>query len=165
LALSLLIVPTWSLLTEADYFYNKERLLVIAHRGSSGHFPEHTIGAYTDAYVGGADFVELDLQITSDGILVAQHDPTLKETTNIEMYEMFQLRKFKRKVISGKIFTNDFLLHDFTLTELKMLQKRQRFDNRSPFMNDMFTFMSLEGVIRHMFMLKDDMPRAISSDV
>jgi glycerophosphoryl diester phosphodiesterase len=73
-----------SLLSEAKYFYNFDRPIVVAHRGSSGHFPEESIGAFTDAYLGGADFVELDLQISQDGILVAMHDPTLKGSTNIE---------------------------------------------------------------------------------
>ena len=55
-----------AVLTDASYFYDSERPLVVAHRGASGHFPEHSIAGYTDAYFGGADFIELDLQITSD---------------------------------------------------------------------------------------------------
>ena len=72
--LAILSALAESKLTTAQYFYNKERPLVISHRGSFGHFPEHSLGGYVDAYYGGADFIELDLQITKDGQLVAQHD-------------------------------------------------------------------------------------------
>ena len=73
-ALAALSTMTEAKITTAPYFYNKDRPLVISHRGSSGHFPEHSLGGYVDAYYGGADFIELDLQITKDGQLVAQHD-------------------------------------------------------------------------------------------
>ena len=48
-------------LTEAPYFYNKDRPLVVSHRGSTGHFPEHTAPGYADAFYNGADFIELDV--------------------------------------------------------------------------------------------------------
>jgi len=58
-------------MTDASYFYRTDRPLLISHRGSFGHFPEHSLGGYTDAYYGGADYIELDLQITKDGHLIA----------------------------------------------------------------------------------------------
>ena len=70
-------------LTYAKYFYRADRPMLIAHRGSHGHFPEHSLGGYADAYYSGADFIEVDLQITKDGFLVAQHDTYLDNTTNI----------------------------------------------------------------------------------
>jgi glycerophosphoryl diester phosphodiesterase len=57
-----------------------ERPLVIAHRGASGHAPEHTVAAYDLAVAMGADFLEPDLQMTADGVLVAFHDATLDRT-------------------------------------------------------------------------------------
>lgn len=63
--------------TKASYFYRRDRPLVIAHRGSAGHFPEHSLGSYSDAFFGGADFIEVDLQVTKDGHLVAHHDAEL----------------------------------------------------------------------------------------
>ena len=48
-------------LSEATYLYNKDHPLVIAHRGSTGHFPEHSLAGYADAVYNGADYVELDL--------------------------------------------------------------------------------------------------------
>lgn len=52
----------------------------IGHRGASGHAPEHTIPAYDLAKKMGADYIEQDLQLTRDGVLVALHDETLDRT-------------------------------------------------------------------------------------
>src|SRR3954451_16340641 len=57
---------------------------LIAHRGASAYAPEHTIAAYTKAIEQGADFVEQDLAVTRDGVLVCIHDLTLERTTNVE---------------------------------------------------------------------------------
>ena len=54
--------------------------VTIAHRGASGSAPEHTFAAYDRALDLGADYIELDLQQTSDGALVALHDETLERT-------------------------------------------------------------------------------------
>jgi len=52
-----------------------KRPLLIAHRGASGYAPEHTLAGYQLAIEQGADFVEQDLQVTKDGILICLHDP------------------------------------------------------------------------------------------
>jgi glycerophosphoryl diester phosphodiesterase len=57
------------------------RVLNIAHRGAAGHAPEHTIAAYDLALEMGADYIEHDLHLTSDGALVAIHDASLYRTT------------------------------------------------------------------------------------
>lgn len=57
--------------------------LVIAHRGASGHLPEHTLEAYTAAYFMGADMIEPDLVATRDGHLVCVHDLNLEEVTDV----------------------------------------------------------------------------------
>lgn len=54
--------------------------LTIAHRGASALAPEHTFAAYDLAVAQGADYIELDLQMTSDGTLVALHDHSLERT-------------------------------------------------------------------------------------
>ncbi|WP_342513062.1 glycerophosphodiester phosphodiesterase family protein [Sporosarcina sp. FSL K6-1522] len=48
--------------------------LVIAHRGASAYAPDHTLISYDMAVRMGADYIELDLQMTKDGKLVALHD-------------------------------------------------------------------------------------------
>ena len=55
-------------------------VLNIGHRGASGYAPEHTIPAYDLALAQGADYIEQDLQLTKDGVLVAMHDDTLDRT-------------------------------------------------------------------------------------
>ena len=75
-----------ALMTDAAYFYRTDRPMVVGHRGSFGHFPEHSLGGYEDAYFGGTDYIEMDLQLTKDGQLAAQHDPYLDVTTDVAQY-------------------------------------------------------------------------------
>jgi glycerophosphoryl diester phosphodiesterase len=55
-------------------------VLNIGHRGASGYAPEHTIPSYDLALEQGADYIEIDLQMTADRVLVAMHDETLDRT-------------------------------------------------------------------------------------
>jgi glycerophosphoryl diester phosphodiesterase len=55
-------------------------VLNIGHRGASAYAPEHTFAAYDLALEQGADYIEVDLQMTADGVLVAMHDKTLNRT-------------------------------------------------------------------------------------
>lgn len=60
---------------------------LIAHRGASGYAPEHTPAAYRLAMQQHADFVEPDLAVTKDNVLICLHDDSLARTTNIaEVY-------------------------------------------------------------------------------
>lgn len=81
--------------------------IVIAHRGASGYLPEHTLAAYELAVRMGADFIEPDLQLTSDGQLVAMHDTTLTRTTNVST--LFAPRN------------GGYRVEDFSLAEIKTL--------------------------------------------
>ncbi|MED2840121.1 glycerophosphodiester phosphodiesterase [Bacillus wiedmannii] len=54
----------------------------IAHRGASAYAPEHTIAAYKLGQQLRGDYIEIDLQMTKDGHLVAMHDETVNRTTN-----------------------------------------------------------------------------------
>ena len=56
----------------------RPRMLVIGHRGARAVAPENTIAAFETAMRGGADWLELDLNVTRDGVLVVSHDPELK---------------------------------------------------------------------------------------
>src|SRR5260221_5607140 len=55
----------------------------IAHRGASGYAPEHTLASYKLAMEQKADFVEPDLAVTKDNVLICLHDDTLEPTTNV----------------------------------------------------------------------------------
>ena len=57
------------------------RLSVIAHRGFASHFPENTMPAFSNAIGAGADAIEMDVQVSSDGVLFCIHDTTVDRTT------------------------------------------------------------------------------------
>jgi glycerophosphoryl diester phosphodiesterase len=77
---------------------SEHKVLVIAHRGASGHAPENTLAAFKRAIALGATFIETDLQLSRDTRFVAIHDDTVNRTTNGH----------------GKV-------HDLTLNELRRL--------------------------------------------
>jgi glycerophosphoryl diester phosphodiesterase len=96
----------------------------VAHRGASAYAPEHTIAAYRLALEQGADFVEQDLAVTRDGILVCVHDLTLERTTDVA-------RVFPdRFVRMGPARTRRWLVGDFTLAEIERLDAGSWFDRR-----------------------------------
>jgi glycerophosphoryl diester phosphodiesterase len=102
----------------ADAHYTRKAL--VAHRGASAYAPEHTLAAYRLALEQGADYVEQDLQITKDGVLLCLHDLTLERTTNVE--EMFPDR---HRLERGAKTWN---VSDFTLAEIKRLDAGSWFD-------------------------------------
>ena len=57
------------------------RPLVIAHAGGDQDHPHSTLYAYTQSVAAGADILELDVQLTADGVLIVQHDDTVDRTT------------------------------------------------------------------------------------
>jgi glycerophosphoryl diester phosphodiesterase len=98
----------------------------VAHRGASAYAPEHTLAAYRLALEQGADFVEQDLAVTRDGVLICLHDPSLERTTNVE--ELFPSR-FTELELEGKK-RRAWLANDFTLEEVKRLDAGSWFDRR-----------------------------------
>jgi glycerophosphoryl diester phosphodiesterase len=98
--------------------------IVIAHRGASGERPEHTIAAYTRAIEQGADYIEPDLVLTKDAVLVARHENEISETTDVSTRPEFADRK-RTKTIDGQKMTGWFT-EDFTLAELKTLRAKER---------------------------------------
>jgi len=99
---------------------------LVAHRGASAYAPEHTLEAYRLAMAQKADFVEQDLAVTKDGVLVCIHDLTLDRTTNVE--EVFPDRFVEDK--TGTSAARRWLVHDFTLAEIKRLDAGSWFDRK-----------------------------------
>lgn len=64
------------------YNYTSCKFLVIAHRGASYYAPENTMAAFRLAYEMGADMIELDVQLSKDGVPVVIHDADLSTTTS-----------------------------------------------------------------------------------
>jgi len=94
-----------------------EKKQLIAHRGASAYAPEHTLAAYSLALEQGADFVEQDLAVSKDGVLVCIHDLTLERTTNVE--EVFPDRFVEEKASGQPV--RRWPVHDFTVDEIKRL--------------------------------------------
>ena len=101
------------------------RPFLVAHRGASGYAPEHTIAAYTLALEQGADYVEQDLTLTKDGVLVCLHDDTLERTTDVET--RYPDRAVVENGPDGQP-AKRWYANDFTLAELKTLDAGSWFD-------------------------------------
>ena len=97
--------------------------IVIAHRGASDVLPEETIAAYKLAIQLGAEYVEPDLVMTKDGVLICRHQPMLKSTTNVASLPEF-VSKLTTKKINGVLHT-DWFASDFTLQEIKKLDTKR----------------------------------------
>ncbi|HKZ81966.1 MAG TPA: glycerophosphodiester phosphodiesterase family protein [Pyrinomonadaceae bacterium] len=100
--------------------------ILVAHRGASAYAPEHTLESYQLAVEQGADFVEQDLQITSDGVLVCLHDLTLERTTNVK--EFFPTR-YREELVGGTP-ARRWYVSDFSLSEIKQLDAGSWFNVR-----------------------------------
>ena len=99
-------------------------MLVIAHRGASGERPEHTLASYERAIDQGADYIEPDLVVTKDLVLVARHENEIGETTNVADHPEFADRR-RTKNIEGQM-VNGWFAEDFTLAELQTLRAKER---------------------------------------
>ena len=105
-------------------------ILVIAHRGASGERPEHTLESYRLAIEEGADYIEPDLVMTKDGVLVARHENEIGGTTDVAMHPEFAMRR-RTQLIDGETMTGWFT-EDFTLAEIKTLRARERLPELRP---------------------------------
>lgn len=96
------------------------RPLVIAHRGASGYLPEHTLPAKALAFAMGADYLEQDVVLTSDGVPIVLHDIQLDEVTDVAA------RFPNRARDDGRYYAIDF-----TLDEIRTLRVHERSDPKT----------------------------------
>jgi len=96
---------------------SQTRKAAIAHRGASGYAPEHTLASYRLAMEQHADFVEPDLAVSKDGVLICLHDDTLERTTDIA--RVFPDRPSAN--VPGRGPAKRWLANDFTVAEIKKL--------------------------------------------
>ena len=97
---------------------------VVAHRGASGHRPEHTLDAYRTAIRMGVDDIEVDVVSTRDGVLVARHDLEMSCTTDVAAHPELAHRRTTRTV--DGVAQRGWFAQDLTLAELKTLAARER---------------------------------------
>ncbi|MBC7640417.1 MAG: glycerophosphodiester phosphodiesterase [Rhodoferax sp.] len=108
----------------SDHRPQTHATLVIGHRGASGYRPEHTLASYELAARMGADYIEPDLVTTSDGVLVARHEPEIGRTTDVAAHPEFAARKTTKTL--DDVATTGWFTEDFTLAELKTLRAKER---------------------------------------
>uniref|UniRef100_A0A8J7DJC4 Esterase-like activity of phytase family protein n=1 Tax=Desmonostoc muscorum LEGE 12446 TaxID=1828758 RepID=A0A8J7DJC4_DESMC len=134
--------------------------LVIGHRGASGKLPEHTLEAYKQAIADGADFIEPDLVVTKDGVLIARHEPALAilnadgsvnfSNTTTDVYDITKYPQFADRLktvsLDGTQITGWFA-EDFTLEEIKSLKAIQRLPFRDQSFNGEFEIPTLAEII------------------
>jgi glycerophosphoryl diester phosphodiesterase len=120
----LMSVPLMLVAVDGAAQYSKKTN--VAHRGASAYAPEHTLAAYRLAIEMGADYVEQDLAVTKDGVLICLHDASLERTTNVE--QLFPNR-VSTQTIEGKT-RRAWLANDFTLAEIKTLDAGSWFDKK-----------------------------------
>ena len=121
--------------------------LVLAHRGASGYFPEHTLEAYALAIAMGADVIEPDLVMTKDGVLVSRHDVTLGATSNVADRPEFASRKRAGENGDGEPIAADWFVSDFTLAEIKTLRARSPNHEAAKRNNDQFLIPTFQEIL------------------
>jgi len=120
-----------------------DSIIVIGHRGASGYRPEHTLASYELAIEQGADYIEPDLVMTKDGVLIVRHEPEISETTDVA--EKFPTRKTTHSV-DGQEVTGWFTV-DFTLQEIKTLKAKERLATRGHENDFKFAIATFDDVI------------------
>lgn len=128
--------------------FTSQSPIIIAHRGASGYRPEHTLAGYELAIDLGADYIEPDLVMTKDGILIARHENEISETTDIVDHAEFAYLR-TTKIIDSEIKTGWFT-EDLTIAEIKTLRAKERIPEIRPqnaIYNGMFTIPTFTEII------------------
>lgn len=123
--------------------------ILIAHRGASGERPEHTLASYERAIDQGADYVEPDLVLTKDGVLVARHENEIGGTTDVADHPEFADRKTTKRIDGVEMA--GWFTEDFTLAELRTLHARERLPDLRPAnrrFNDLYQIPTFEEVLK-----------------
>jgi glycerophosphoryl diester phosphodiesterase len=118
---ALLVALASSKMSQAAWFYNQTKP-VLASAGS-GQYPQGSILAVTDAYLNGADLIQVSVQMSSDGILIINDRVCLSNSTNA--LTVFPKSPLKSKNFKSYNCTADLLIPDFTLAQLKSLKRVQ----------------------------------------
>ncbi len=121
---------------------------IFGHRGASALRPEHTLASYAKAIADGADYIEPDLCITKDGVLIARHENDISATTDVAQHSEFAARKTVKTVDGQRV--EGWFTEDFTLAELKTLRAIERLPQFRPHnaeMNGQFDVPTWEEII------------------
>ncbi len=123
---------------------NGQAPIIIGHRGASGYLPEHTLQSYQLAISQGAHYIEPDLVLTKDGVLIARHEPMLGSTTDVA--SKFGADRKSTRMVDGESKT-DYFASDFTLAEIKMLRAVQTRAGRDKSFDGLYEIPTLAEII------------------
>ncbi len=123
---------------------NGQAPIIIGHRGASGYLPEHTLQSYQLAITQGANYIEPDLVLTKDGVLIARHEPMLGSTTDVA--SKFGAARMSTKMVDG-VSTTDYFASDFMLAEIKTLRAAQSRAGRDKSFDGQFEIPTLAEII------------------
>ena len=100
---------TWIVLHLALRSKPIENPIMISHRGAAGLAPENTLASIREAIRQGAQFIEVDVQRSADGVLVLMHDRTVARTTNGKGKVGELTWDEIRKLDAGSSFSSEFV--------------------------------------------------------
>lgn len=144
LLLSLAVAP--SVAMSAESTSPSRKAAVYGHRGASALLPEHTLASYAQAIADGADYIEPDLVMTRDGVLVSRHENEIGGTTDVAAHPEFASRKTVKTIDGERV--EGWFTEDFTLAELKTLYARERLPQlRSTAYDGQFRIATLEEIL------------------
>lgn len=109
LSLSVTFLFASSFKLQAQQDSTKGKILIVAHRGAAKYAPENTIAAFLKAAEMGADYAEMDVRQTKDGVFVLMHDRNVKRTTDGKgLVSEMTLEEIK-KLDAGSWFGKEFI--------------------------------------------------------
>lgn len=137
-----------------------KNVMVVAHRGDWRNAPENSLAGYKLAIEMGVDMIEVDLNKTSDGVVVIMHDGTIDRTTNGKGkpsdYTLAELKKFHLRNGLGRV-TNHTIP---TLEEVMTLAKGKvlvNLDKSYPYYNEAYAVLKKTGTLQQA-LFKTDLP-------
>jgi len=105
-----------------SFDFDRRDIAVTAHRGSSLKAPENTISALEQAIADGADYAEIDVQTTADGVVILMHDADLMRLSSINR----KIEDIPYEEL-GKIDIGSWFSKDFSTERIATLEEAIRF--------------------------------------
>jgi glycerophosphoryl diester phosphodiesterase len=138
---------------------NDKHIMVTAHRGDWRDAPENSLEAYKRAIELGVDVIEIDLNETSDGVVVVMHDGTIDRTTDGKGkpsdYTLAELKKFHLRNGLGRPTRNTIP----TLEEVMLVAKGKvlvNLDKSYPYYNEAYQILKKTSTLNQAIFKTDE---------
>lgn len=142
---------TLAALKNLDYKIKNSNIQIVAHRGVTDKYPENTIGAIRKSIEKDADYIEIDIQRTKDGVLVLFHDKNLfrltgvnKEISDITYNELKNIKVRDNYILSSSnesIPTLEEVLR-YTKDKIKLMIELKCYGEENEFANDVIELLN-----------------------